>query len=63
MAVVDALRRFDIGFLASPELTGEWEHRLALMEQGQLSRAEYMRAIHEVVNTMVLRVRAHAQTN
>lgn len=63
MELIAALRRFDLAFLASPELTGEWEHKLALMEQGKLSRDEYMGAIRDVVTRMVERVRAHAKPN
>jgi DNA topoisomerase-3 len=28
--------------LASPELTGEWEHKLRLIERGKMTRDEFM---------------------
>mgnify|MGYP003349235350 CR=1 FL=1 len=34
--------------LASPELTGEWEHKLRLMEQGKLTRDAFMAEISEL---------------
>lgn len=55
--LIAALRRYGIEFLASPELTGEWEHKLAMMEEGKLSRDDYMREIRESVQRMVTRVR------
>ena len=39
--------------LCKPELTGQWEHKLALMERGQLSRADFMRQIAELTERMV----------
>ena len=55
--LIAALRRYGIEFLASPELTGEWEHKLALIEAGKLSRDDYMREVRESVQRMVTRVR------
>ncbi|HZN86717.1 MAG TPA: DNA topoisomerase III, partial [Burkholderiales bacterium] len=37
-----ALHMLGIVELASPELTGEWEHKLRLIEQGKLTREEFM---------------------
>ena len=37
-----ALHMLGIVELASPELTGEWEHKLRLMEAGKLTRDEFM---------------------
>ncbi|TMH41752.1 MAG: DNA topoisomerase III, partial [Betaproteobacteria bacterium] len=39
--------------LASPELTGEWEHKLKLIEAGKLTRDEFMKQINELVRKMV----------
>jgi DNA topoisomerase-3 len=39
--------------LASPELTGEWEHKLRLIEQGKLTRDEFMQEISELVRKVV----------
>src|SRR5882762_3523375 len=39
--------------LASPELTGEWEHKLKLIEAGKLKRDEFMKEISELVRKVV----------
>jgi len=48
-----ALHMLGIVELASPELTGEWEHKLKLIEQGKLTREEFMRQIAELVKNTV----------
>ena len=52
-----ALRHFGVTELASPELTGEWEHKLKLMEAGKLKRADFMQHITDVTGDMVNRIR------
>ena len=37
-----ALHHFGVTELASPELTGEWEHKLKLMEGGKLKREDFI---------------------
>jgi DNA topoisomerase-3 len=39
--------------LASPELTGEWEHKLRLIEQGKMTREQFMKEITELVRKVV----------
>jgi len=48
-----ALHMLGIVELASPELTGEWEHKLRLMEQGKLTRDEFMAEIAAQVKNTV----------
>src|SRR5213075_2847376 len=48
-----ALHMLHIVELASPELTGEWEHKLKLIEQGKLTREEFMKQISELVKKVV----------
>src|SRR3954471_7557274 len=48
-----ALHMLHLVELASPELTGEWEHKLKLIEAGKLSREEFMEQIGELVRKMV----------
>jgi DNA topoisomerase-3 len=48
-----ALHMLHIVELGSPELTGEWEHKLKLMEAGQLTREEFMRQIKDLVKNVV----------
>ena len=48
-----ALHMLHIVELASPELTGEWEHKLKLIEAGKLTREEFMDQIGELVRKVV----------
>ena len=48
-----ALHMLHLVELASPELTGEWEHKLRLIEQGKLTREEFMKQISELVRKVV----------
>jgi DNA topoisomerase III len=48
-----ALHMLHIVELASPELTGEWEHKLRLIEQGRMTRDQFMKEITELVRKVV----------
>src|SRR5688572_29338289 len=48
-----ALHVLHIVELGSPELTGEWEHKLKLIEAGKLTREEFMRGINDLVKNVV----------
>jgi len=48
-----ALHVMTIPELASPELTGEWEHKLKLIEAGKFTREEFMDHISELVRKVV----------
>jgi DNA topoisomerase III len=48
-----ALHMLHLVELASPELTGEWEHKLKLIEAGKLTRDEFMKQISELVRKVV----------
>ena len=48
-----ALNMLHTDELASPELTGEWEHKLKLIEQGRMTRDEFMKQISELVRKVV----------
>ena len=48
-----ALHMLGIVELASPELTGEWEHKLKLIELGKLTRDAFMRQISDLVKNIV----------
>jgi DNA topoisomerase-3 len=48
-----ALHVMSIPELASPELTGEWEHKLKLIEGGKFTREEFMDHISELVRKVV----------
>ena len=53
------LRGLGVEELSKPELTGEWEHKLALMEQGRLSRAEFMREIAAMTEHIVQKAKTY----
>ena len=48
-----ALHMLNIIELSSPELTGEWEHKLKLIEAGKLTRDEFMKQITHLVKNVV----------
>jgi DNA topoisomerase-3 len=56
-ALINALKNFELTFLADPGLTGEWEHKLKLIEEGAMSPKDYMLGINNNVVSMVERVR------
>jgi DNA topoisomerase-3 len=48
-----ALHMLHLVELASPELTGEWEHKLKLIEAGRMTREEFMAQIMDLVKNVV----------
>src|SRR5438105_3911012 len=52
-SLIFALGMLHIVELASPELTGEWEHKLRLIEQGKMTREQFMKEISELVRKVV----------
>jgi DNA topoisomerase-3 len=52
-----ALQHFGVTEITSPELTGDWEFKLKLMELGKLKRAEFMDHIEQVTRDLVERIR------
>ena len=52
-----ALRHFGVSEITSPELTGDWEFKLKLMEAGKLKREEFMEHIESVTRDLVSRIR------
>jgi DNA topoisomerase-3 len=47
------LKGLDVEELTAPELTGEWEHKLRLIEQGKMTREQFMKEITELVRKVV----------
>jgi DNA topoisomerase-3 len=45
--------------LTAPELTGEWEYKLAQMERGRISREEFMREIARMTEAIVKRAKEY----
>ncbi len=53
------LRGLDVEELSRPELTGGWEYKLAQMEHGRLSRADFMREIAEMTERIVRKAKEY----
>ena len=53
LALVDLLDQIGIEALGSPEMTGDWEHKLKEMEQGRLSRELFMKEIFQLTKKIV----------
>ncbi len=58
-SLITLLRGLGIDELASPELTGEWEFKLAQVEQGRLSRDEFMAHIQSMAHEIVERAKQY----
>ncbi|MEP6667969.1 MAG: DNA topoisomerase, partial [Chthoniobacter sp.] len=57
ISLITLLRSLHADSLTKPELTGEWEHKLRLMERGQLSRPAFMNEIRGLTTELVSKVR------
>lgn len=55
--LVGFLRALKVDILTSPRLTGEWEYRLKQIEEGQLSRKEFMEGIVGVTKDVVSKLK------
>ena len=53
------LRGLGVEELSKPELTGDWEYKLAQMEHGKLSRAEFMLEIAEMTKRIVQKAKEY----
>ena len=53
-SLIDAMK---INELNSPELTGQWEYKLSLVEKGELSRDDFMNEINENTKTIVSHIK------
>jgi DNA topoisomerase-3 len=58
-SLMTLLKGLDITELCSPELTGEWEFKLAEIEHGRLGRPEFMREIAAMTRHIVERAKSH----
>jgi DNA topoisomerase III len=53
ISLITLLRGIGINLLSSPELTGDWEYQLKLMEQGRLGRSSFMAEIKDLAREIV----------
>ncbi|NBP47463.1 MAG: DNA topoisomerase III, partial [Burkholderiaceae bacterium] len=51
------LRGLDVSELTQPDLTGTWEHKLSLIEQGKLDRNTFMQEIAQMTQRIVKRAK------
>ena len=58
-SLITPLRGLGTNELTSPELTGEWEYKLAQMERGALSRADFMEHIQAMTRDIVERAKRY----
>ena len=54
--LIDFLKSFQIEGLTQPEMTGEWEYKLRLIEEGKLSRDDFMAGINKEAKNIINRV-------
>jgi DNA topoisomerase III len=52
-----ALHHFGVTEITSPELTGDWEHKLKLMESGKLQREVFMDHLEQATRELVERIK------
>ncbi|HVE89518.1 MAG TPA: DNA topoisomerase III [Burkholderiaceae bacterium] len=57
--LITLLKGLDIEELTAPELTGEWEHKLSLMEHGQLKRDRFMKEIAGMTKKVIDRAKSY----
>lgn len=60
--LITLLKGLDVEELTAPELTGEWEHKLNLMERGQLKRDRFMKEIAGMTKKVVDRAKSYQST-
>jgi DNA topoisomerase III len=60
IALITLLRGIGVNILSSPELTGEWEYQLKLMEQGRLERLAFMSKIKDLTREIVAKAKNFA---
>ncbi len=53
------LRGLGVEELTQPALTGNWEHKLALMEKGQIDRNSFMQEIAQITQRIVKRAKEY----
>ena len=58
-SLITLLRGLGVTELSSPELTGEWEYKLAQMEKGLLTRADFMGHIEQMTREIVERAKKY----
>jgi len=58
--LISLIEELDINTLSSPDMTGNWEHKLREMEAGHFKRDEFMSGILDFTQKMVLKAKKKA---
>src|SRR5437762_5967933 len=53
MALITLLRGIGVSALCSPEMTGEWEHKLKRIQEGEMKRKEFMGRMRDFTREIV----------
>src|SRR5437016_1135636 len=53
LALITLLRGIGVSALCSPEMTGEWEHKLKQIQEGEMKRKEFMAQIKDFTREIV----------
>src|SRR5205823_6660470 len=53
LALITLLRGIGVSALCSPEMTGEWEHKLKQIQQGEMKRRDFMAQIKDFTREIV----------
>lgn len=60
LSLITLLRGIGVDSLTSPEMTGEWEYKLKLMEQGGMDRALFMQEIRAFTEEIVSKAKDYS---
>jgi len=63
MEVIALLRENGVEALTMPEMTGEWEFKLAQMEEGKYTRSQFMSEVREMTQKIVDQIRDKARSS
>jgi DNA topoisomerase-3 len=59
--LIERLQEIGVDILASPEMTGQWEHKLKRMEHGELRRDSFMAEIRQLTDEVVAKTKTSAR--
>ncbi|MBU6303089.1 MAG: DNA topoisomerase III [Verrucomicrobia bacterium] len=59
--LIERLQEIGVDILASPEMTGQWEHKLKRMEHGELRRDTFMAEIRQLTDEVVAKAKTSAR--
>ncbi len=60
--IIEFLKSSGVEDLSSPSMTGEWEYKLRLIENSQLTREEFMKGINQMTSKIVTSILEHQES-